>query len=106
MVKGLSALDAQAGVALKEMQIDPAQLVEWALREKPEALRQATVNHVGVRSLQGYRDLGKSFLRSTTPSEEGLKQAGYETRVEGKALQVRYQGEWISARAAALRGLI
>jgi hypothetical protein len=106
MVKGLSALDAQAGVALKEMQIDPAQFVEWALREKPEALRQATVNHVGVRSLQGYRDLGKEFLRSTTPSEAGLKQAGYDTRVEGKDLMVLYQGQWISARAAALQGLI
>jgi hypothetical protein len=76
------------------------------VREKPEALNNAMIAHVGVRSLQGYRALAKEFLRSTTPTAEGLAQAGYETWAENGELMVRYQGQWVAARVAALQGWI
>lgn len=108
MQSTLNALSAQADDALKAMQVDPEQFVQWAMQHQPEKFKNAMSTHVGVRSLNGYRALAKEFLRATTPSAEGLRQAGYETRVDptSKELLVKYQGTWMGARAAALQGLI
>jgi hypothetical protein len=104
----LVALQGQADRVLLQRQIDPAQFYDWARRERLEQLRQAVVQHAGVRTLAGYRALAKDFIRNTTPDAEGLSKAGYQTRVDptsGKLL-VLYNGVWMEARAAAIQGLI
>jgi hypothetical protein len=108
MQSSIALLSAQADHALQQLQCEPSEFVEWARRERPEAFKQALVQHVSVRSLAGYRNLAKDFLKSTTPDADSLNRAGYETRMDptGKELLVKYSGVWMSARAAALQGLI
>lgn len=98
----------QADSSLKELQVDPQKFYEWARLHRLDGLRRAVANHLSARSLSDYRTLAKEYLRHTVPDAEGLKQAGYESRLDPttRELMVKLRGVWVSVKAAARDGMI
>jgi hypothetical protein len=101
------SLSLQADEALKAMQVDPAQFVQWAREHRREEFKQAMSNHATARTLAGYRELGREFLRSVLPGAEALQAAGYETKRSAQGeLMVNLNGQWTTVAAAARTGRI
>jgi hypothetical protein len=105
----LGALASQVDQILEHAGIGKANadaFIEWARINQPSQLKHAWAAHAVARTTLGWRQLVHSYIRQTTPTAEGLQQAGYETRMEGKERMVKLNGQWISVRAAANQGLV
>lgn len=105
----INALAEQVDVVLDKAGVGRANGVaffEWARENRPAQLKQAWANHSLNRSASGWRSLAQDFMRNSTRSAGWLQHAGYETRMEGKELMVKYQGTWMTARSAARLGLV
>lgn len=108
MEVALGGLANQADAAIAKLGVDPVEMIEWAKHQQPEKLRAAINQHIGARSLNGYRALAKEFVKASTPTAERLALAGFQTMIDpqSKQLLVNYKGHWTPARSLALHGLI
>lgn len=108
METALDLFSTQADRALAAEGIDDtASFMAWAMQERPEKIRNAMLYQVSARDLTAYKQLARDYVRSIHPTEEGLKQAGFETMKSGSGeVLVKWQGVWTSATALAKQGRI
>jgi hypothetical protein len=106
----LAAFSAQAAHELGKVGIrDLETFSAWASANQPAKFKTAVMVHVSARSLNGYRELAREFMKHTAPTEGALQSAGYKTKVDpttGELLVDLGGGMWESVRTAARAGRI
>lgn len=103
-----AAFMAQAQSALSEVVGDDMEgFVAWLTENKPQEYVRAMTNHVWARSVDGYKELATEYLRSAAPSEEMLRNSGYEVKTDPSTRELLVKlddGAWVSVRAATRQG--
>ena len=103
---GQAQFQSQADFAIKSLGVDPAQLYQWARENQPEKLGRAVREQVSTRSLEGYRELAKTFMGKVAPAQSQLTRNGFETKTENGTDMVNISGMWTTVKAAARMGLV
>ena len=105
VIASITALSHQADGVIKGMGIEPEAFIELTKRAHPKALEQAMVTHVGDRSLNGYRELAKEFIRVYEPGWE-LARTIRARHGEDRAMLIGISGKYTTGSDKVLSQLI
>ena len=102
-----NVFQVHAKQSLKGVVSDPDGALEWMANERPKDFARAMAKVVHGHNVGELRSLGLQYVKATNPDASTLRNAGFETSTAKDGTEmVKYQGQWMSTRAAVLAGLI